>query len=112
MIGKLSGDDETVPRKGTPNPQLDEAEFRRRFLSEFQDSSFAVLSEELERVATAAWDAYRYHRKSPHTRKAGYGFADPDYELAMDWLAAREAILAAERRHEDPKSPARFLLIS
>lgn len=36
----------------------------------------------------AAWDAYSHSRKSPITRKAGPGFADPDYEISVDWLAA------------------------
>src|SRR3954462_9597068 len=112
MVGNPAAADEAEARKGTPDPQLDENEFRRRFLSQFQDPSFAILSEELDRVAAAAWDAYRHHRKSPHTRKAGPGFADPDYDLATDWLAAREAVLVACRRHDDPNAAARFLLIS
>ena len=43
-------------------------------------------------VASAAWDAYKNERKSPYTRKAGPGYHDPDYDLSVDWLAAREAI--------------------
>jgi len=100
------------PRKGTPDPHLDEAAFRRRFKSQFQDAAFDAIAAELERVATAAWDAYCHHRKSPRTRKAGPEFADPEYELSVDWLAAREAIRAAQARHDDPHGPARLLLIS
>lgn len=99
-------------RTGTPDPTLDEAEFRRRFLQTFQDPVFEPLTQELQRIADAAWDAYSHHRKSPRTRKAGPGFADPDYDLAVDWIAAKEAIDLAQRRHEDPNGPARFLLIS
>ena len=76
-------------RKGTPDPTLDEAEFRRRFLQQFQDPAYEQLGSELKRIADAAWDAYSHHRKSPKTRKAGPGFADPDYDLAVDWIAAR-----------------------
>ncbi|WP_201837136.1 flavodoxin family protein [Microvirga zambiensis] len=99
-------------RKGTPDPTLDEGEFRKRFLQQFQDPAFEALGGELERIANAAWDAYSHHRKSPKTRKAGPGFADPDYDLAVDWIAAREAIDHAQKRHEDAGGPSRFLLIS
>jgi hypothetical protein len=74
------------PRKGMPSPRLSAAEFRERFLSQFQDRSFEPLASELDRIAAAAWDAYDGHRKSPHTRKAGSEFADPNYELSVDWL--------------------------
>ncbi|QFU15697.1 flavodoxin family protein [Microvirga thermotolerans] len=100
------------PRKGTPDPTLSEEEFRARFLSQFQDPAFDPLAAELDRVAAAAWDAYSKYRKSPRTQKAGPGFADPDFDLAVDWIAAREAILAAQRRHEDAEAPSRILLIS
>jgi len=99
-------------RKGTPDPTLDQAEFRKRFLQQFQDPAFEPLEDELRRIADAAWDAYSHHRKSPRTRKAGPGFADPDYDLAVDWIAAKEAIDLAQKRHEDPGAPSRFLLIS
>ena len=32
---------------------------------------------------------------APLTRAAGPGFADPDYEIAVEWLEAREAVIAA-----------------
>lgn len=99
-------------RKGTPDPTLSEDEFRKRFLSQFQDPAFDALQDDLQRLAVAAWDAYSHHRKSPQTGKAGPGFADPDYDLAVDWIAARGAIEAAQKRHEDPDGPARFLLIT
>jgi multimeric flavodoxin WrbA len=95
-----------------PSPRLEEAEFRSRFLNRFQDPNFDPLRGELDRIAAAAWDAYAHQRKSPRTHKAGPEFADPNYELADDWLAARDAIQAAQRRHEDPSGPARILLIN
>lgn len=100
------------PRKGTPDPRLDEDEFRRRYLEQFQDPAFDSLTGPLSRIVDAAWDAYSHHRKAPRTRKAGPGFADPDYDLAVEWIAAREAIAAAGRRHADPDRPARILLVS
>ena len=45
-------------------------------------------------------------------RNAGKEFADPDYDLSVDWLASRDAILAAQKRHDDPKQPARILIVN
>jgi multimeric flavodoxin WrbA len=95
-----------------PSPRLSEAEFRARFLGQFKDRAFDALAGELDRVASAAWDAYAHSRKSPQTRPAGLEFADPDYELAADWLAAREAVHAAARSYEDRSRPARILLVN
>ena len=92
---------DTTPRKGMPSPRLDEAEFKRRFLAQFPDPAFEPLRADLDRIAGAAWDAYKNSRKSPHTRKAGPEFADPDYDLSVDWLAARGAIRSAQARHDD-----------
>jgi multimeric flavodoxin WrbA len=100
------------PRKGSPSPELGQAAFRARFLSPYADPAFDPLRGELDKIAAAAWDAYSHHRKSPRTRKAGPGFADPAYDLAIDWLAARDAVTAAQARHDDPAGPHRFLVIS
>lgn len=106
--------DEPAPavRKGMPSPRLDEATFRSRFLSRFPDPAFDGLRAELDRIAAAAWDAYANSRKSPKTQAAGPGYADPTYELAADWIAARAAVEAAQRRHDDPDAPCRVLLIN
>jgi multimeric flavodoxin WrbA len=100
------------PRKGMPSPRLDEAEFKRRFRAQFQDHAFDGLERELGRIADAAWDAYDKSRKSPRTRKAGPGFADPDYELSLEWIAAREAVQEAQRRHEQKDGRPRILLVN
>ena len=60
----------------------------------------------------AAWEAYDDYRKAPHTRKAGEGYADPDYDLSVDWIEASRKIKEAERRQKDPASPSRILLIN
>jgi multimeric flavodoxin WrbA len=101
---------ELSPRKGMPSPQLSEREFRQRFLDQFQDPAFVALAVELDKIADAAWEAYDNGRKAPHTQKAGGEFSDPDYELSVDWLAARAAIQAAQRRHEDHSKPAILLI--
>lgn len=100
------------PRRGSDSPRLDEAEFKRRFRSQYQDDGYASLETELDRITHAAWDAYLHERKSPKTRKAGPGYADPDYDLAVDWIAAKDAIDAAQARHDDPDGPLRILLIN
>lgn len=100
------------PRKGTPDPTLSEAEFRKRFLARFPDPAFDPLRTELDRIAAAAWEAYSNHRKSPVTEKAGPGYHDPDYDLAVDWIRARAAVDQAQKAHEDPSGPHRVLLIS
>jgi multimeric flavodoxin WrbA len=100
------------PRKGMPDPRLSEAEFRARYLQQFTDPAFRPLDAELERIVRVAWEAYAGHRKAPITRKAGPEFADPDYDLSVDWLASRDAILAAKARHDDKAGPRRFLIVN
>jgi multimeric flavodoxin WrbA len=95
-----------------PSPELDEDEFQRRFRSQFADPAFDAVADELRKVGAVAWGAYREGRKAPRTRKAGAGFADPDYDLSVDWLAARDAIQAAQRRHDDESGPQRFLIVN
>ena len=112
MFDWLTNPKLTEPRKGMPSPRLAEDEFKRRFRYQFQDPNFNSLTSELDLVTQAAWCAYARSRKSPHTRKAGPGFADPDYDLAIDWIAAAEAIETAAHRHDDASGPNRVLLIN
>jgi hypothetical protein len=99
-----------TPRKGMPSPRLNEAEFRQRFLGQFQDPAFESLASELDKIVAVAWDAYEHSRKAPRTRKAGNEFADPNYDLSLDWLAARAAIADAQRRHAERNKPAILLI--
>ena len=99
-------------RKGMPSVQLDKDEFKKRFRTRFFDPIYQPLTEEIDKIAEAAWKGYDDYNKSPRTRKAGPGFADPDYDLSVEWLAARDAIMAAERRHKDAKSPSRILIVN
>ncbi len=100
------------PRKGMPSPQLDEREFRARYLQQFADPAFAPLKGEIDRIAGVAWDGYTNARKSPITKKAGKGYADPDYDLSVEWIAAKAAIEAARREHDDKKQPPCILIIN
>jgi len=99
-------------RKGMPPVRLSRAEFESRYRSRFVDPVFAPLQRELDAIVSAAWDAYSHSRKAPLTRKAGDGFADPGYDLAVDWLEARAAVLAAQRRHDDAGETPRILIIN
>jgi multimeric flavodoxin WrbA len=99
-------------RKEMPPVKLSRDEFEKRYRSRFIDPVFAPLQRELDAVVAAAWDAYSNSRKAPVTRKAGEGFADPDYEIAVDWLNARAAILQAQRSHDDHNVPPNILVIN
>jgi hypothetical protein len=99
-------------RKGMPAVKLSREEFEKHYRSRFVDPVFGPLGKELDAIIAAAWDAYSHSRKAPITRKAGEGFADPEYEIAVDWLATREAILEAQKRHDDPREKPRILLIN
>jgi hypothetical protein len=99
-------------RKGMPSPKLEEEEFKTRYLGQFEDPAFRSLDSELSKIAEVAWQAYAESRKSPITRKAGEEFTDPDYELSVDWLAARDAIHAAQARHDAPCEKTQILLIN
>src|SRR3979411_36655 len=99
-------------RKGMPPVKLSREEFESRYRSRFVDPAFRPLQRELDAIITAAWDGYANSRKAPITSRAGSGFADPDYEISVDWLAAREAVLTAQRRHDDASETPRILLIN
>ncbi|HET7924642.1 MAG TPA: NAD(P)H-dependent oxidoreductase, partial [Rhodanobacteraceae bacterium] len=98
-------------RKGQGPEQLDRAEFERRMRRHFADPIFGRDEDALARLIADAWDGYANSRKSPRTRKAGSGFADPDYDLSTDWLETRAAIDAAAKRHGDATRPRRILVI-
>src|SRR5437879_5358182 len=95
-----------------PCVELSREEFEKRYRSRFADPAFEALQRELEAIIEAAWDGYSNSRKAPVTLKAGPGFADPAYDISVDWLAAREAILTAQRRHDAADETARILLIN
>jgi multimeric flavodoxin WrbA len=100
------------PRKGMPDPKLGQDEFTRRFLTQFRDPAFRRLDGALDEIAAIAWEAYHAGRKAPLTRKAGPDFADPDYDLAQDWIDARDAIAKAQAAHDDAAGPTRLLLVN
>jgi multimeric flavodoxin WrbA len=98
-------------RKGQADWPIAREEFLRRFRERFFDTRFADRARQIDELADIAWRNYCETRKAPRTRKAGEGFEDPDYELSVEWVAARTAIHAAARQHSDPTAPTRVLLI-
>ncbi|HEY4056739.1 MAG TPA: flavodoxin family protein, partial [Kofleriaceae bacterium] len=106
----MADDLELKIRKGTPSVELTREEFRARFRSQFVDPAFDKVSDALAKIEEVAWDGYKNHRKAPRTQKAGEGFADPDYDLSVDWLAARAAIAEAKALHESSEQ-LRILLV-
>jgi multimeric flavodoxin WrbA len=98
-------------RTGMPDVQLSKAEFTRRIKERFYDPVFDNMSE-IDTVIDKAWFVYDDYHKSPRTRPAGKGFHDPKYELPDEWRASRETVIAAEKKHRDPKTRPRILVIN
>jgi multimeric flavodoxin WrbA len=99
-------------RKGMESVELTREEFARRFRQRHQDPEFEAVSAPLEAVLEVAWRSYIEYHKSPRRRRAGPEFADPEFELPLEWLATREQIRQAEQRQRAPDSPPRILLIN
>ncbi|MBX3535685.1 MAG: flavodoxin family protein [Xanthobacteraceae bacterium] len=99
-------------RKGMPSTHLEREEFEKRFRQQFFDPAFDKVEAEIAKIAEIAWQSYDGYNKNPRKQRAGEGFADPDFELPVEWLAAREAIRQAEMRQKDPASPSRILIVN
>lgn len=102
----------TTVRKGQAPDRLDRTAFRKKFMEGFFDPAFEAVAGELERIEEIAWQAYRDKRKAPRTVKAGPGFADPDYDLSIEWKDTRDRLLAAEARQKEAATPSRVLLVN
>jgi multimeric flavodoxin WrbA len=100
------------PRKGQVTDYLSRAEFRAHFHRSFFDPKFQAEAEAIARLEAIAWDNYKSGRKAPITRKAGPSFADPDYDLSVEWFDTHNKINEAMARQRDPASPPRVLVIA
>ena len=98
-------------REGQAPEKLGRDAFGERFRGAFVDPAFQAESIALGRIEEIAWQAYSEGRKSPLTRKAGAGYADPGYDLSVDWIDARARIDAAQAKWADPKTRTRVLVI-
>ncbi|SCK16039.1 Multimeric flavodoxin WrbA [Variovorax sp. HW608] len=102
----------TSVRKGQAPDRMSREAFHVRFAQPFFDPAFAAEREALDRLEDIAWTAYKEERKSPVTRKAGEGFADPEYELSAEWLDTRARLRKAQDAWSDAATPSRVLLIN
>jgi len=90
---------------------LSREEFRKRFDTRFYDPAFDALRPEIAKLERVAWDGYKEGRKSPKTAKAGPGFADPDYELSVEWRANRDRLRKLDTIRKRKSTKSRVLVI-
>jgi multimeric flavodoxin WrbA len=98
-------------RKGQGDVKLTREEFERRVRERFRDPEFQNVEGQIADIVEVAWKAYDEYRKSPRQRSAGPGFADPEFQLPIEWLETRARIQQAEREQKDASRPGRVLLV-
>ena len=101
----------TKIRTGQANVPLTRAQFHEHYQLKFYDPAFADEHEAIARLEEIAWQALQEGRKAPITRPAGRGFADPVYEVSVQWLDTRKRLRLAQKRWQDSSTPSRVLLI-
>ena len=101
----------TKIRTGQAPAPMTRAQFQERFRGRFYDPAFDGEREAIARLEAIAWDALQQGRKAPITRPAGRGFADPTYQVSVQWLDTRKRLKAAQKRWADRASPSRVLLV-
>ena len=92
----------TTVRKGQAPAQLSRASFRKHFQRSYFDPAYDTERVSLARLEQIAWEAYDEGRKAPLTRKAGAQFADPNYELSVEWLETRDRLRKAAAKQKKP----------
>jgi multimeric flavodoxin WrbA len=101
----------TKVRTGQAPGNISREQFRERFSHRYFDPAYDNEREAIARLEAIAWDAYVEARKAPVTRKAGSEFADPDYDLSVEWLSTRSRLQQAAERQKDSSSRSRVLVI-
>lgn len=101
----------THVRKGQGDVKLTREEFERRLRKRFYDPEFQKVERQIAEIIEVAWQAYDKYRMTPRKRKAGPGFAEPEFELSIEWLETRERIQQVEREQKDASRPGRVLLV-
>lgn len=104
--------DATKARTSGKDETLEKERFVERFMNIFEDPNFDRMQEEIKQLSEIAWKNYKDSRKAPQTQKAGNEFSDSEYELSIEWLAARAAIHEASEIHQDPAGKNRILIVS
>src|SRR5450755_635062 len=90
--------------KGQVAKFISREEFRKRFDANFLDPAFGKARDAIEKLEAIAWDGYKAGRKAPVTQKAGKGFADPDYEVSVEWKQTRDRLLKIDGHRKSAKS--------
>lgn len=67
----------------------------------FEKKGWLVMSKRDEALGTRMSITERVRKRK---NRPGPGYADPDYELSLDTIAARQAVEDSQRRQTDPKS--------
>ena len=101
----------TNVRKGQAPGRLERHEFSRRFRASFVDPAFRAEDGALDRLEAIAWEAYTGGHKAPFTRKAGPGYADPDYDLAIEWTETKGRLDRAQAVWAEQSTATRALVI-
>lgn len=98
-------------RKGQFPGMLTRSQFHEQFQRAYFDPAYDSEREAIARLEAIAWEAYCQGRKSPRTQKAGPGFADPEYDMSIEWRETRDRLRAAAARQNDPATRSRVLLV-
>lgn len=101
----------TQIRTGQAQSSLTRAQFHERYQLRFHDPAFAGEHEAIARLEEIAWEALQDGRKAPFTEPAGPGFADPSYQISVEWLDTRKRLRLAQTRWQDAATPSRVLLV-
>ena len=91
-------------RTGQTDVALSREAFERRIRERFYDPAFETVASQIDAIVKVAWGVYHEYRKSPRKRRAGPGFFDPEFELPVEWLDARQRIIDAETRQKQDDS--------
>ena len=98
-------------RTGQGDVKLTREEFERRLRERFYDPEFQSVERQIADIVSVAWNVYDEYHKSPRKVKAGPGFANPEFELPIEWLDTRRKIQQAEREQKDASRQSRVLLV-
>jgi len=101
----------TEIRTGQAPAPLTREQFHERFQVRFYDPAFEAEREAIARLEAIAWEALQDGRKAPITRPAGPDFADPTYELSLQWLDTHARLQAAQTLWGDSAASSRVLLV-
>src|SRR6202022_4235634 len=97
-------------RKGQAPAELSPIQFHDRFTQSFKDPLFAPEEAALSGGEDVAREAYKDGRKGPVTQKAGKGYADPEYDLSVEWSGTRTRLKSADAKRKKPRTRSRVLL--